>query len=148
MATNDIVDPAQEAEQRAERAKTSLLSRLELLKHKFSDAKHKVDLRAQISSHALPAVAIAFALGVAAGLRRRGSVPSDAGGGMTRGAVGSALVAIGLRALRELALGQLGRLAKQWWEEQDGAALAAGEPSRQTGGEPPRPISGAPFVEH
>jgi hypothetical protein len=141
MATNEIVDPAQDAELRAERAKASLLSRVELLKHKFNDAKHKLDLPAQISNHALPAVAIAFALGVAAGLRRGGSAPSgSSAGGVVRGAVVSAIAAFGLRALRELALGQLGRIAKQWWEEQNGPALATEEP--------PRPARGAPFVEH
>jgi len=145
MATNDVVDPAQDAEQRAERAKASLLSRVELLKHKLIDAKHKLsdakemlDLPAQISKHAVPAVAIAFALGVAAGLRRPGSA-GDHGVPTARGAVWSAIAALGMRALREIALVQLGRVAKQWWDDQGNAELA--------GGQPPPPAGGDPFIE-
>src|SRR5512140_3681281 len=75
MATHEIAEPtAKEAEaeatQRAEHAKASLLARVELLKHKVTDAGHQLDPRAQIAKHPLPAVGIAFALGVLAGLMR------------------------------------------------------------------------------
>lgn len=126
-------DRAHEAEQRAERAKASLLSRVETLKHKLSDAKdklndakHFLDLPEQISKHALPAVGIAFALGVAAGLRRGSS--ASGGGEIVRGALWSAFAALGMRALREVAMAQLGRLARQWWDEHGEHALASGPP--------------------
>jgi ElaB/YqjD/DUF883 family membrane-anchored ribosome-binding protein len=142
-ASNDLVDPAHDAEQRAERAKASLLSRVETLKHKLSDAKHVLseakevlDLPAQISKHALPAVGIAFALGVAAGMRRSGSAAGE-GGGVVRSALWSALAAVGMRALREIAMGQLGKVAKQWWDEHAGAEHPEG---------PPPPPSNTPFV--
>jgi ElaB/YqjD/DUF883 family membrane-anchored ribosome-binding protein len=143
-ASNDLADPAHEAEQRAERAKASLLSRVETLKHKLSDAKHMLsdakevlDLPAQISKHALPAVGIAFALGVAAGMRRGGSAPAGEGGGVVRSALWSALAAVGMRALREIAMGQLGKVAKQWWDEHNGAEHPEG---------PPPSPSNSPFV--
>lgn len=119
MATNETADTAvEDAERRAERAKASLLSRVELLKHKLGDAREKLDISAHIAKHALPAVGIAFALGVAAGLGRNRSVASgEPGANPLRGAIWSALAAFGLRALRELAIGQLGSAARQWWTE-------------------------------
>ena len=136
MATNETAEStAEEAERRAERAKASLLSRVELLKHKLSDAREKLDVPAHIAKHALPAVAIAFALGVAAGLGRNRSASSgEPDSHPLRGALWSAFAAFGLRALRELAIGQLGHAAKRWWEQNDQPA------------EPPRPI-GDPFVD-
>jgi hypothetical protein len=149
--SNDDVGPAHEAELRAERAKASLLSRVETLKHKLdgakhmlSDAKEALDLPAQISKHALPAVGIAFALGVAAGLGRSRSASSGKGDGIVRSALWSALAAVGMRALRELAIGQLGKVAKQWWDEQRNAAESPG--AEQPSELPPLP-SNSPFVE-
>lgn len=136
MATHETAEStAEEAERRAERAKASLLSRVELLKHKLSDAREKLDVPAHIAKHALPAVGIAFALGVAAGLGHNRSVASgDPDAHPLRGALWSAFAAFGLRALRELAIGQLGVVAKQWWEQH-------GEHEDR-----PRPI-GDPLVE-
>jgi hypothetical protein len=133
MATNDLADQTvREAEQRAERAKASLLSRVELLKHKLTDARQKLDLRAQIARHPLPAVGIAFALGAAAGLRRTGStraaMPVSSGRSL-RSAAATALAAFGLHIVREIALGQLGQVARRWWAEAgSGSAAEAGAP--------------------
>lgn len=120
MPTNETADPTvEEADRRVERAKASLLARVEQLKHKFSDAKETFDLPSQIAKHALPAVGIAFALGAAAGLRRRGtSMVREADRSGLGGAVLAALGAFGLRVVRDLAIGQLGVVAKQWWVEQ------------------------------
>ena len=144
MTTNDLADPTvQEADRRAERAKASLLSRVELLKHKLSDARHKLDVPAQIARHPLPAVGIAFALGVAAGLRRTGSIgPIGAAmgpepGRSLRSAAFSALAAFGLHIVREIALGQLGQVARQWWaeasESDHGLDTSVSEPSTSVG---------------
>lgn len=149
MPTNDLVDPAEEAGQRAERAKASLMARVELLKHKLEDAKDKLDLPAHIANHALPAVAIAFALGVAAGLRRGGPEPSSAAGGtVMRGAVWSTLAAFGLRAVRELALAQLGRIVRSWWDEQAATLTSELPPAeRSPYGDPRYPYGGPPYPE-
>jgi hypothetical protein len=140
LATMPTIEPAapaaEEAERRAERAKASLLSRVDLLKHKLSDAKDKVDLPAHIVKNPLPAVGIAFALGVAVALRRSGSAP---GGQALRGAVWSAMVALGLRAMRELALGQLSVIARRWIEHGGEAAM------RDPGGS--FPAVGDPYAE-
>lgn len=116
MTTHDTVDPTvEEADRRAERAKASLLSRVELLKHKLSDARDKLDVPAQIVRHPLPAVGIAFALGMAAALRRSGSARPAESGGSVRSAAFTAVTAFGLHLVREVALGQLGLLARRWW---------------------------------
>ncbi|HEU4732840.1 MAG TPA: hypothetical protein VFT22_33325 [Kofleriaceae bacterium] len=114
MATNDTVDPAmQEADLRADRAKASLLSRVEALKHKLIGVRHKLDLQAQIAQHPLPAVGIAFALGAALALRRNDEAPGT--GRSLRSAAMTGLGAITIHVVRELALGQLGHIARQWW---------------------------------
>jgi hypothetical protein len=148
MTTNDIADPAaqdaaQDADRRAERAKASLLSRVELLKHKFTDAKQKLDVPAQIAKHPLPAVGIAFALGVAAALRRPSLpmpvMPGESGRSL-RGAAFTALAAFGLHIVREVALGQLGQVARQWWAE------ASGDPAAEAQAD--RPADVEPFLEY
>src|SRR5882762_3181959 len=77
MSIHEPVDPAGRRAShakpsllsRAEHARASLRSRVERLKHQLTDARHQLDLPAQITQHPLPAVAIAFALGAAVGLR-------------------------------------------------------------------------------
>ncbi len=149
MATDDNTDPTVlEADRRAERAKASLLSRVELLKHRFSEAKHQIDPQTQIIKHPLSAVGVAFALGVIAGLRR--SPPASPGSTQhsLTGAALSGVAALGLHIVRELAVAQLGRVAKQWWSERDDAlpTEAASSPMAEPVG---GPIAGAePFLEH
>jgi hypothetical protein len=141
MTNHDTVDPTvQEADRRAERAKASLLSRVELLKHKLSDARHKLDLPAQIASHPLPAVGIAFAVGAILGMRRSGATMPPASGHSLRGSAFTALAAFGLHVVREVALGQLGQVARQWWSEASG-----GSASEVAG---PRAADLEPFLEH
>jgi len=138
MAINDLADPTvQEADQRAERAKASLLSRVELLKHKFTDARHKLDLPAQITEHPLPAIGIAFALGMLAGLRRSPALERGAAGGVRQAAV-AALTAFGLRLVRNVALGQLAELAKQWLREHQTRSERQAHPAHVAG--PARPL--------
>jgi hypothetical protein len=134
MPSNETAAPTvQEADQRAERAKASLLSRVELLKHKFTDARHKVDVQAQVTKHPLPAIGIAFALGVIAGLQHTRPTapgkPEEPAGSSLKHAAIAALAAFGLRLVRNVALDQLGQVAKQWWTAREAKATpAVGDP--------------------
>lgn len=123
MATNDTYDPAiAEADQRAERAKASLRSRLATLEERIGEVRKQVDVPAHIQRHPWPAVGIAFALGLLAGGRgARISVGSSAERSLG-GAALAALGALGLRVVRELAISQLSRAARQWWTEHGGAS--------------------------
>jgi hypothetical protein len=129
MSANEAPEsPAAEADRRVERAKASLLGRLEVLKQKFGEAKHQLDFKAQIAQHPLPAIGIAFALGALAALSAPASAPRAArvpGEHSLTGAALGALAAFGLRIARELAIGQLGTVAKQWWVAQGDHADAA-----------------------
>jgi len=150
MPDNENHDPTvAEADRRVERAKASLLARVELLKQKVGEARHQLDFKAQIAKHPLPAIGIAFGLGALIALRGKRPAPTVAGEislagerSLTGAALG-ALAAFGLRLARELAIGQLGHAAKQWWDEQ------AGGPS-QAKGDAPRDVAAElePFLEH
>lgn len=146
MSANDTPEsPVAEAERRVERAKASLLARIELLKNKVGDAKHQLDFKAQIAKYPLPAIGIAFAVGAIAAMSGRPSAPRAARGpgehSLTGAALG-ALAAFGLRMVRELAIGQLGNAAKQWWSTQGGSIDHAAARARARGADI------EPFVEH
>jgi hypothetical protein len=121
MPTEDVVDPSvQEADQRATRAKESLMARMEMLKQRFTDAKHKFSPMEQIARYPIPAVGAAFALGVIAGLGRgRRALPGEARSSLTGAAV-TGLAALALRVVREAALTQLAHAAQNWWAAQNG----------------------------
>ena len=145
MPPHDVVDPTvAEADQRAERAKASLLSRVDLLKHRFTDATHRLDLPAHIVKHPLPAVGIAFALGVVAGLRRVRPVQTVRSEDVTersfRGMVLAGLATVSLRVVRELAMAQLGQIARQWWTNREHGSSGEAGGSRLPDVEP--------FLEH
>jgi hypothetical protein len=146
MPTDDVVDPSvQEADQRAARAKQSLLARMEMLKQRYTDAKHRFSPNEQIARYPIQAVGAAFALGVIAGLGgRRREMPGEASRSLTRAAL-TGLAAVALRVVREAALTQVAQAAHNW--------LAAQE--RQSGRAPTVPgAPGArtsdvePFLEH
>lgn len=139
MTSQDVVDPTiQEADRRAERAKASLLARVELLKHKITDARDKLDLPAQIASHPWPALGVAFALGVAVGVARTGSAsPDRVPGKRSLGDVlFAAAAAFGIRLVRDAALGQVGELARQWWTERNGLSPSEARTGRHADLEP------------
>jgi hypothetical protein len=140
MPTTDVDPSVQEADQRAARAKESLLSRVEELKHRFTEAKHRLNPQEQIAKYPIPAVGLAFALGVIAGLgRRRSGTPGEARGSLT-GAALAGIATVALRIVREAAMAQLGRAAHDWWAARDG------EVGAQPGS--PRTSDVEPFLEH
>ena len=135
MPTTDFVDPiVQEADQRATRAKASLLSRASVLKDKLIDVRDKLDLPTKITKHPLPSVGIAFVLGMIAG-RLRPSPPAPPPRSLTSAAF-AALVAFGLRLVRDAALVQLSQAAQQWWAEHGDRPASPLHASRAPGGEP------------
>jgi ElaB/YqjD/DUF883 family membrane-anchored ribosome-binding protein len=143
MPANDTQDSAAaEAERRVERAKASLLSRVDALKHKFGDARAQINLPAQIAKYPIPAIGVAFALGAFAALggSRRSASQSSGEHSLTRAALAT-LAAFGLRIARELAIGQLGNVAKQWWNQRsDEVSPREARTSRSP--------DLAPFLEH
>src|ERR1041384_1579703 len=124
--TNDTADQTiEEADRRVEGAKASLVSRVELLKHKVSDARHRFDVPAQITRNPLPAVGIAFALGAVVGFRRTAKLLPAPGGDRSLGSAAfAAFAAVALHVVREVAITQLGAVARQWWTEVAGGSQA------------------------
>ena len=140
MPTNDDVDPSvQEADRRAERAKESLLSRVELLKQRFTDAKHRFNPQEQIARYPLPAVGVAFALGAIAGLGHRRATSGEATSSLMGAAV-AGLATVALRIVREIAMTQLGNAAHDWWNSRQDVSAAEVGGSRMPDVEP--------FLEH
>jgi hypothetical protein len=138
MPTTDVDPSVQEADLRSARAKESLLARVEELKHRFTEAKHRFNPQEQIAKHPIPAVGIALALGVIAGLGGRRSVPDGARSSLT-GAALAGLATVALRVVREAAMAQLGRAAHDWWAAREDAAPM---------GESPRTVDVDPQYDH
>jgi len=116
MANHDYDPVIADADRRVERAKASLRARLATLEHRLDDVRERLDVAEQIRRYPLPAVGIAFALGMLTGRRGASSgsaviVPRSLGG-TAMGVLG----AIALRIVREIAIMQLGRVARQWAE--------------------------------
>jgi hypothetical protein len=122
MASHETMDPTvAEADRRVERAKASLRQRLQLLERRFVGVRDRFDLPAQIRRHPWPAVGIAVGLGMLAGWRGRSTTTRAISAERTfGGAALAAIGAIGFRVLRELALGQVGALARRMWVEHGG----------------------------
>jgi hypothetical protein len=139
MAISDIVDPVvAEADQRVERARASLRSRLELLERKFVDVRDQLDVPEHIRRHPWPAVGIALALGALAGRGGR-RVATEIGAPTERSLSGTALTllaGLGLRVVRELAIAQLGLTARRWlehngaWADETDARVSVADRSR------------------
>src|SRR5262244_706617 len=141
MPTHDAVDPSvEEADRRAERAKESLLSRVELLKERLAEARHRFDPTEQIARHPLPAVGLAFALGVISGLGSGRQAHGEAPRSSLMGAALAGLAAVTLRIVRELAMAQLGNAAHDWWTARGGASSSEAHRSGTPDVEP--------FLEH
>ena len=143
MSRTDLTDPQLADDgRRGARAADMLRDRIDGLRRKLVDASDRIDLPGQIRRHPWSAVGIAFALGaLSSGIAGAASRPVPT---RTRGrrAV-SALAALGLHVVRELAIAQLGRSARRWWIEHGGDALDdARGPSTQ------RSADLAPFLEH
>ena len=140
MPTDDVVDPSvQEADQRAARAKQSLLARMEMLKQRYNDAKHRFSPSEQIARYPIQAVGAALALGVIAGLGgSRREMPGEARSSLTRAAL-AGLAAVALRVVREAALTHVAQAAHNWLADQE----------RQAGRAPGARTSNVePFLEH
>ncbi len=129
--TNESV--AREADERVERAKDSLSDRLDELNRRFRGAKNMVDVEAQIVEHPWPAVGIALALGVFAGLAGgRGGRDADPGPERTFGtAVVAGLGAVAFRMFKTYAFSKLADVAKGWIDERSGTSekIASRDPS-------------------
>jgi len=143
MPTDDVVDPSvQEADERVSRAKQSLLARMEMLKQRYQDARHRFSPQEQIARYPVQAVGAAFALGVIAGLRRGRSAAAGEARSSLGGAVLAGLAAVALRVVREAALTQLAHAAQNWWSAQE-------RPSAQApGAQGSRMSNVEPFLEH
>ena len=115
-------------------------SRFARLKHKLADVPDRVDLRGRITRHPLPAIGIAFGLGVVIGIVRTALEP-DRG---PRLRLGRALLitagAAALRIGREMALWQVGDSARGWLDRNRGVSRTEQQTSRMSEVEP--------FLEH
>ncbi len=137
---NEAPTPAEavaEADERAERAKESLSSRIDELGRRFKSAKNMGNLAEKIAEHPLPAVGIAAALGAFAGLASHLGTPDANGERKLRHTLLAGAGALLLRLAKSYALGQLGDQAKSWIDER----------TRLDGAPPQKAASRDPSVE-
>ena len=111
-----------EDERKVERAKESLMARVDELGRRIKDAREKFDIKAHIAAHPLIAVGAAFALGALVGIpggKRRSSSGTDDQVRRSVGAVvATGIAGIAIRIAKDFAVRQLAGVAKNWWENQ------------------------------
>lgn len=115
----DDIAPAP-ADERAERAKESLSSRIDELGRRFRSAKNLGNLgniAEKVVAHPWPAVGIAVAIGAFAGAAGHRGRPSDGGEHKLRHTLIAGAGALLLRLVKSYVLGQLGDQAKSWIDE-------------------------------
>ena len=117
-----------EDDRRVERAKESLMARVDELGRRFKEAREKFDIAAHISAHPLIAAGAAFALGAMVGIPR-GSRPAPEMDGQVQRSVGAVITAaiagIAIRVAKDFAVRQLAGVAKNWWDNQGESEVTA-----------------------
>jgi len=106
-----------EADERAERAKVNLSSRIEEIGRRFKTVKNMGNIADHIVKHPLPAVGIALALGAFAGAAKHLSRPGEDGERKLRHTVIAGAGALVLRLAKSYVLNELGESAKSWIDE-------------------------------
>jgi ElaB/YqjD/DUF883 family membrane-anchored ribosome-binding protein len=117
-------DTIAEADERVERAKESLSSRIDELGRRYRTAKNMGNISDKIAKHPWPAVGIAVALGAFAGIASHVARPDENGERKLRHTLIAGAGALLLRLAKSYALGQLSDTAKSWIDERtrmDGA---------------------------
>jgi hypothetical protein len=151
VADADRMDSTQDddPERHIEEAKASLLARMEELGRRMQEAREKLDLRAHIAAHPLPAIGIAFAAGLVLGFGRKGSaarLPIDEAPGRSIGAATVAMIGtLVFRLLKDIALRQAAGAAKTWWDQRQAAMGSDVAPSERSASHDPNVES---FLRH
>lgn len=105
------------ADERVERAKASLSSRIDELGRRYKSAKNMGNIAERITKHPWPAVGVALALGAFAGLASHLGKPGENGEHKFRHTVIAGAGALLLRLAKSYAMGELGDTAKSWIDE-------------------------------
>ena len=120
-----------EDDRKVERAKESLMARVDELGRRIKDAREKFDIKAHIAAHPLIAVGAAFALGALVGIPG-GSRRSSSGSGTDEhvkrsvGAViATGIAGIAMRIAKDYAARHLAGVAKNWWDNQGTSEVTA-----------------------
>lgn len=118
-----------EDERKVERAKESLMARVDELGRRIKDARDKFDIKAHIAAHPLIAVGAAFALGALVGIpggsRRSSAGPDDQVRRSVGAVVATGIAGIAIRIAKDFAVRQLAGVAKNWWENQGTSEVTA-----------------------
>jgi hypothetical protein len=123
-----------EDDRRVERAKESLMARVDELGRRFKEAREKFDVKAHISAHPLIAVGAAFALGALIGIPGGSRRSAPATEDQVQRGVGALITAgiagIAIRVAKDFAVRQLAGVAKNWWDKQgESEVVASRDPS-------------------
>ena len=120
-----------EDDRKVERAKESLMARVDELGRRIKDAREKFDIKAHIAAHPLLAVGAAFALGALVGIpggRRRTSSGSGSDEQVRRSVgavVATGIAGIAIRVAKDFAVRHLAGVAKTWWDDHSAPEVTA-----------------------
>lgn len=135
--TDDAPDTVAEADERVERARESLSSRIDELGRRFRSAKNMGNIADKIAQHPWPAMGIAVALGAFAGAASHLGRPGPDGEHKLRHTLIAGAGALLLRLAKSYALGQLGDTAKSWIDERTRMVDADAEETEETASRDP-----------
>ena len=119
------MEPRTDPDRHIEDARASLVAHLGELGRRFRAARAQLDMPAHIAAHPLAAVGAAFALGALLGFR--GGRPRDGGEPRSLGRAALAgLVALGVRAGKDIAMRRLAEAAQAWWTQRQELQASSG----------------------
>lgn len=110
-----------ETDRHIEEAKASMTARMEEIGRRLADVRHKVDIKAHIAAHPLPAAGIAFVVGMALGFvpgkKKQVEIEKEDVQRSVGGIIGGMIMTLALRIAKDMLLRRVSSSAQTWWDE-------------------------------
>jgi hypothetical protein len=120
------MEPRTDPDRHIEDARASLVAHLGELGRRFRAAREQLDVPAHITAHPLAAVGAALALGALLGFRGGSKRKHDDESRSLGRAALAGLVALGVRAAKDVAMRRFTDVAQEWWMQRQQAQASTG----------------------